>query len=321
MPDTSIIRRAAGLVCLVVVAAGCGADDPDPAPAAEPVVRPVSEVEVARLDLAGGPDWLVADEHGVWVKHDSGELLLVDSESREPVDSVEVEAVASHCQGLGSAYDAVWTCAGSDVVKVDPDSLEVTARFKVKKQALQGHLVGAFDRIWVLTSDGSHLIGIDPVADEIAIEVDLPARCSDVAAGEAGLWLPCSVDDRVLQLDPATGEVIQDLELQNPIAIAVDSDVWLATGTTTVRLDPGSGEVLAEIDVGARPDGWVALDDKSVWVRNGDDFLVRIDRATEERAEQIAADVTSGGDVIVVDGLVWTTAFDDGALFVLDPAR
>jgi streptogramin lyase len=62
--------------------------------------------------------------------------------------------------------------------------------------------------------------------------------------------------------------------------------------------------------------GWVTLDDDSVWVRNADDFLVRIDRETE----RITADVTSGGDVIVVDGHVWTTAYDDAALFVLDPA-
>lgn len=315
------IATAAVVLLLPVLLQACTDDESEPQEPARPAERPASEIQVARLELSGGPDWLAADDRGVWVKHDSGELLLVDPASQEAVDSVEVEAVASLCQGLGTAYDAVWTCAGADVVKVDPDSLEVVARFKVKKQALQGHLVGAFDRIWVLTSDGSHLVGIDPVADAVAIEADLPARCSDVAAGAAGLWLVCAVDDRVLRLDPATGRVIQDVELDNPVAIAVDSDVWVGTATTTVRLDPDSGEIVAEVEGGAAPDGWLALDDASVWIRNGEDFLVRIDRETGERVEQITADVTSGGDIIVVDGLVWTTAFDDGALFVLDPAR
>lgn len=314
------VARSAAAVCVLVGATGCGGDDGSP-PAVDPeeTVRPVSDVQEARLALPGGPDWMAADDRGVWVKHDSGELLLLDPETQQELGSVDVSD--DLCQGIGASYGAIWTCSGSDVVKVDPGSLEVEATFPVKKQAVQGHLVGAFDRVWVLTSDGSSLVGLDPVADEVALEVALPARCTDVAAGEAGLWLPCAVDDRVLQLDPTSGEVLQDLPVDNPVGIAVDADVWVATATSTVRLDPGSGAVLAEVDVGAAPDGSVMSDDESVWVRNGEDFLFRIDRDSETRAEQFTADVTSGGDVLVVDGLIWTTAFDDAALFVIDPAR
>ncbi len=321
-------RALGGLVVVLLGlwSTGCSEDepasDPDPSPApepaAEPTSRPVGELEVARVDLTGAPDWLAADDTGVWVKHDDGTLSLVDPGSRRVVDSVDLGGEL--CAGLGAAYDAIWSCSGADVVKVDPGSLEVTATFELDRQVLQGHLVGAFDRVWVLTGDGSRLVGIDPVTDEVAVEVDLPARCEDVAAGDAGLWLPCRADDRVLQLDPATGEVLRDIEVDNPVGIAVDSDVWVAAATNTVRLDPDSGEVVADVAVGAEPDGAVTLDEASVWVRSGDEFLVRIDRATEEATEQIQADVTSGGDVIVLDGLVWTTAFDEGALFVLDPA-
>lgn len=321
VPARHPFRRWLAVASLGLAVTACAGDDPPSTTATEPSVRPAADLEVARLDLAGGPDWLVADDRGVWVKHDSGELLLIDPESHEAVDSVnvDIDPTAGPCQGLGASYGAVWTCTGPDVVKVDPDSLEVVATFELKKQAAQGHLVGAYDRIWVLTSDGSHLVGIDPATDEVAIDVDLPARCTDVAGGDAGLWLPCRVDDRVLRLDPATGEVLLDLEVDNPVAVAVDHEVWVGTAAATVRLDPKTGAVLAEADAGAAPDGGVALDDESVWVRSGDDFLVRIDRQTGDRVEQITADVASGGDIIVVDGLVWTTAFDDGALFVLDP--
>lgn len=314
-------RRWLAVVSLGLAVTACGSDDPPSTRATDPTLRPAADLEVARLDLAGGPDWLATDDRGVWVKHDSGELLLIDPVSREPLGSLDIVSASGHCQGLGASYGAIWTCSDADVVKVDPESLEVVATFAVKKQAVQGHLVGAFDRIWVLTSDGSHLVGIDPVANEVAIEVDLPARCTDVAAGDAGLWLPCQVDDRVLRLDPETGEVLLDLPIDNPVAVAVDHEVWVGTATATLQLDPEAGEVLLEADAGAAPDGGVALDEESVWVRSGDEFLVRVDRETGERAEQITADVTSGGDIIVVDGLVWTTAFDDGALFVLDPTQ
>ncbi len=107
------------------------------------------------------------------------------------------------CSGIGTSYDAVWTCVGSDVLRLDPETLEVVARLAVQKQAVQGHLVGGFD---------------------------------------------------------------------------------------------------------------------SVWVRNGMDFLIRLDRETGERRQQITAeDLTSGGDLVVLDGEVWTTAYDDQLLLRIDP--
>ena len=184
---------------------------------------------------------------------------------------------------------------------------------------MQGHLVGGFDRVWVLTSDGSNLVGIDPATNEVATEFELPARCTDVTLGVDALWLPCNVDDRVLKVDPTAGDVLLDLAIDNPISVAVDDDVWLGTATTTVQLDPATGEVLLEGDAGSAPDGGVALDDDSVWVRNGEDFLIRLDRETGERTQQITAqNLTSGGDILVLDGEVWTTAYDDQLLFRID---
>jgi len=317
---TRLIRASA--LVLVLALAACGDDEPDSPSAGEsaaPEVTSVEDVQVATLTLTGEPDWLAADEHGLWVQQGSGELVLVDPTTNEQAGSVDVGA-AELCQGLGASFGAVWTCEGSDVVRVDPDTFEVVARLKVKKQAVQGHLVGDFEHVWVLTGDGSSLVGIDPATNRVATEFELPARCSDVSLAADALWLPCRVDDRVLKVDPASGKVLLDVDLDNPVEIAVDGDVWIGTATSTVQLNPDTGEVLAELDAGSEPDGGVDLDADSVWVRNSEDFLLQFDRETGAQVQQITADVTSGGDMLILDGNIWISAYDDQTLFRLDPS-
>lgn len=52
-------------------------------------------------------------------------------------------------------------------------------------------------------------------------------------------------------------------------------------------------------------------------VRTGERFLVRLDPDTAEPVAGVTADVESNGDVVVAFDSVWTTAFDDAALFRL----
>lgn len=138
--------------------------------------------------------------------------------------------------------------------------------------------------------------------------------------GRRVLWLPCNIDDRVLKLEPTSGEVLLDVAVPNPAQVAVDgSEVWVGTASTAFKLDPDTGATLIEADAGTAPEGGLVLDAGSVWVHNGDDFLVELDRQTGERLRQITADVTSGGDMIALDGMLWVAAFDDQILFRIDP--
>ena len=306
-------------------ACGGATAEPEPSAASSPSaalatsapITTVEEVGGQQLTMAGDPQWLAADEHGVWVQHGSAELTLVDPETMEVAGSADL-GDNNLCQGVGASYGAVWTCLGPDVIRVDPTTFEIVARFEVKKQAVQGHLVGAFDRLWVLTGDGSNLVGIDPATNEVATEFELPARCSDVTVGDDVLWLPCNVDDRVLKLDPGSGEVLLDVEVPNPFQVAVDTEVWVGTAATTVELDPETGDILLEADAGTGFDGGIALGEDSVWVHNAEDFLIGLDRRTGARVRQITADVVSGGDMMMLDGELWVAAYDDQYVFRLD---
>jgi streptogramin lyase len=331
-----MVGRALLLVSVMALTAGCAEGDsqPDLAPAAAPSdtsaptssptggeveTLPLEYVTVAELALPGDPDWLAADDSGVWVQRGSGELTLIDPATNEVVFASDVGEIEL-CQGVGASFGSGWTCLRSDVVRVDPSTRKVVARVAVRKQAQQGHLVGAFDHVWVLTGDGSTLAGIDPKTNRVAVKFELPARALDVTASADALWLPCRIDDRVLKVDPRTGEVLLDVEVANPVAVAADeTEVWVGTATDSQRLDPETGEVLTHADAAAEPEGRLALDDDSLWVRNTEDFLIQVDRSSGARIRQFSADVTSGGDVMALDGDVWITAYDDQVLFRIQP--
>jgi streptogramin lyase len=282
----------------------------------------VSDLVVAELTLAGEPDWLAVDEEGrgIWTQQGSNEITLIDPATDEVVDLVDV-GDANLCNGIGSSYGGVWTCRAGDLVRVDPVSLEVVSVLPLRKQAVQGHLAGGFGRVWVLTSDGSTLVGVDPATDRVDQRFELPARCTDVTLGADSLWLPCRIDDKVLEIDPYSGEVRLELDVDNPVVVAVDGDVWVGTASETVRLDATTGEVLGRLAGAAEPEGDVEVDADHVWVRNGEDFLLQFDRQSGDLVRHVQADVTSGGDMLLVDGHVWISAGDDQTLYHLDPER
>lgn len=293
---------------------------PTTSASAGPTTTPVEDVLVAQLELPGDPDWLAADENGVWVQRGSGEVALVDPATNELAFAVPLGDI-SLCQGIGASFGSGWACKRSDVVRIDPATRKVVATLPVHKQAAQGHLVGGYDRLWVLVGDGSTLVGIDPATNEVATEVELGARCVDVALAADAVWLPCLVDDRVLKVDPASAEVVLDLDVPNPMSIAADDDeVWVGTAGSTVQVDPADGTVLREVEAGTGAEGRISLSEDSVWVRSVEEFLVRVDRASGEVVQRFTADVTSGGDVLALDGEVWVTAYDDQVLFRLAPS-
>jgi sugar lactone lactonase YvrE len=274
------------------------------------------DVQEARLRLPGGPDWLAVAEDGVWVKRDDSTLDRLAPDTGRSALSVELGG--GLCQGVGAGLGAVWACRDTDVVRVDPASGEVTAVFPLNKAASQGHLVTVAGRLWVLTGDGSTLLGVDPASGAVVCTIALGARGTDLGAGPAGLWVASQPDGQVLRVDPDAGTVaVRATGLDRPLAVAVTDQVWAGGSDTTVRLDPTTGAVQVTAAIGIGLDGGIAASAGAVFLRNGERFLVRLDASTGAPVSGVSADVGSAGDVVVAFGSVWTTASDDAALFRL----
>lgn len=318
------IRLAVVSILLLSLACGDDRDSatattgaPPPTTVVAPEGYPVTDVAdrlEAQLELIS-PDWLVADDDSLWVKRDDGSVERVDPETSEVVQTIANEG--AHCAGLGVGYDSVWTCSGSDVVRFDAGTGEVVATLPIVQSATQGHLATGFGRVWVLTGDGSTLVGIDPETEEPAVTVDLGVRAVDVKTGDAGLWVVSTLDDQVLRVDPGSGEVLlRATEVRKPVALSVTDDVWVGAQQSTSRLDPETGEVQVTSEIGTGANGSLAVTDDAVWVRSADRFLVRLDPEDGSPVEGISSpDTPSGGDTIVAFGSLWTTAYDEATLF------
>jgi hypothetical protein len=318
------MRTLLAVVVLALLGAGCEHDDSEPpaGQAAEPPaerVVPLDDVLVERFDIGLGPDWMAVDEHGLWLRIDRAPLTLIDPETNEVLGRVDTGYELPLCQGVGAAYGAVYSCRGTDLVHVDAATMRVVRRVRLHKEYGQGHIPGAFDRFWVLERDGSTLAALDPATDRVTDRFELPCRGFDLAAGPDGIWVACKIDDTVVEVDPGTGEVLVSAAVHGPEYVTVADQVWVAGTSQSYRIDPETGAVLATVEGGAEPDGSITQDDRYVYVRNAEDFLIQIDKETGRRVATIDSGTTSGGDVTVAGGDVWVAANDDSLLLRLHP--
>jgi hypothetical protein len=100
---------------------------------------------------------------------------------------------------------------------------------------------------------------------------------------------------------------------------ADDERLPVPTEATLVRIDPASGEVVAEFVTGGTIQaGLIYAADDVVWIRAIKPFLTRIDPATNDIAETLEAN-RAGGSVTVAFGSLWATANEFNTVWRLTP--
>lgn len=321
----------APLVALALLVACSGDDDAGPpeeaptsatpssstsaAPAGEPVR--LGGFDATRIELLGGPDWLAADGSFLYVKLDGGRVDRVDPATGAVVASAEIAGAGGPCQGIGVGFDSVWSCDGTDVVRLALEPFEQVATIDAGKAASQGHLATGFDRVWVLQGDGSTLAGIDPEAGVVGDPIPLPVRGHDLAVGVTGIWIVSALDDAVVVIDPSSGAVLHRIDgVAGPTALGITDDaVWVGASDAVHRIDEATAMIEETVEGGIGRDGAVAPDTVGTWVRRGSD-VQRI--GFEPLSFSLGLDGPSPGDMLVAFGALWTTASEDATLFRIE---
>lgn len=111
---------------------------------------------------------------------------------------------------------------------------------------------------------------------------------------------------------------------QGPFPVVADGSLWVSIwdpGLVT-RVDLDSGEVVASIEVGLRPDGLVVDDDGRVWVATADEggTIAIIDPASNQVADRIPVGV-EGFSLAFLDGRLWIASVEQDRIVALDVAR
>jgi streptogramin lyase len=178
--------------------------------------------------------------------------------------------------GAGSLWVGAWR--DREVVRIDPRSNRVTARFPAGGRSPAGLAVDA-GTIWVVHPDTDEVVRLDGRTGHLVARIELGPLPFEFAPG----------DRRFL-----------------PSLVAVGAGAgWVATGRGVVaRIDPASNRVVAVIKLaGQGPEG-IAVAGRIVWVAQGGRGMARIDAATNGLLRPVRLDLQA--DRVAADGgTVW----------------
>lgn len=290
-------------------------------------ITPLEERLLAAISIKF-PDELVFVQDYIWVKTDDGHVIQVDPATNSVVGDIKIDTTTErhdYCQGLGTDGKNIWACSARgnenlktiDVVRIDPDSQTVVATVEVGKIFDQFDMPFLLNHIWVLTGDGSKLVGIDTATNQPLPAMDLGTRCFQAAAMGSSLLVTCWMDNLILKIDPEKMEVTERKTFTSPpLNIVVTEDgVWSRMGADIVRLDPDTLDPVVTF-TGLPGDKSLFATKEAIWVRLDQGFLYQIDPVSNRLALQIVSDQRfyNMGSILVTPDAIWTTAGDDDLL-------
>lgn len=182
--------------------------------------------------------------------------------------------------------------------------------------------------VWVVR-DGRRLVQIDPTTREVAARIGAGdelggERPCGVAVGEGGVWV-ATLSGNVVRIGLRSRRFSRLIETEEAACVAAGANgVWVTQPNEgqVLRIDPLSGDVVAEIPVDGFPQG-VDVGFGSVWVAAADPpdgangAVVRIDPRSNEVVRTILVpnlpEYLDAGA-----GAVWATS-NNGTIAEIDP--
>ena len=156
----------------------------------------------------------------------------------------------------GVTYDGrhVWFASGDKLNAFDPSSGKTLRSIDVPAQAGT-----AFDGQHLFQIAADRIRKIDPETGRVLASIPSPGggRDSGLAWAEGSLWVGQHRDRKIHQIDPETGAILRTIECSRFVTGVtwVDGELWHGTWegdeSDLRRIDPGTGEVLEQIDMPA----------------------------------------------------------------------
>ncbi|HET6166153.1 MAG TPA: hypothetical protein VFE07_04945 [Marmoricola sp.] len=323
--------RSSLVGALALGLAACGSTTADTAPDARPspsrtrtaATTPAKTTAYATRQqakfLADGADGMVALAGALWVKTDLGHVVRIDPRTNKITADIVVDKYTGqsfYCQGIGAVRDAVWACKtrsdGIGVVRIDPSTGRVTRLVKVGKVFDQLALPSTSRGIWVLTDDGNSVSVVDPASGRVST-FPLRVRCQQLAA-HGDRVVATAVAGSVVVLDAQSGAVVDRLSVNTPrMAAVVGDDIWVETADGLTRFSEDLRTRTVYPGMSAGQGGDVFSDQESVWLRESDGTIFRIDADSGKVLERIVpSPAVSAGSLVVAYGSIWTTGSEEG---------
>lgn len=153
----------------------------------------------------------------------------------------------------GVTYDGthVWIATGDKLNAMDPASGKM-----VRALDVPAHAGTAFDGQHLYQISGERIQKVDPETGRVVAIVPAPeGGASGMAWAEGMLWVAQHRKRKIHQVDPETGKILRTIDSNRFVTGVtwVDGELWHGTWegeqSELRRIDPQSGEVLAQLDM------------------------------------------------------------------------
>lgn len=156
----------------------------------------------------------------------------------------------------GVTYDGenVWFATGGTLEALDPASGKTLRSIDVAS-----HAGTAFDGQHLFQIAENRIQKIDPHTGRVLATIPAPGNGGDsgLAWAEGSLWVGQYRERKIHQVDPQTGKVLRTIESNRFVTGVtwVDGELWHGTwegdASGLLRIDPGTGEVLEQLEMPA----------------------------------------------------------------------
>ncbi|MGD8865432.1 MAG: hypothetical protein PVI81_07565 [Anaerolineales bacterium] len=168
---------------------------------------------VLRADIKDGVLWI------------SGEIGIKQLDLDEGVFR---DVVYNRCYDIVVGDAAVWSSQSQDqqILKIDPDSRDVTATIKFDGQPAD--LAYGDGMLWVVLYDRNEIVGVDPLTDTVVSTYSAPSVIHSITYHEGKLWYtnPTSIH----YIDLETMEQGSFAASHNPYRIEIfDGSIWVTS--------------------------------------------------------------------------------------------
>ncbi len=210
-----------------------------------------------RTCAAAGPYWptmtLAVNGSTGWVACKERSLVQkVDTRTGKVVRSVRLDApVIAVATGFGS----VWALEGfGTLARIAPSSGRVVKRISLGAQAPYNIWIGA-GSVWVVDDSAGTVLRIAPGPGRVTARIQVGDGPADLVFRGTTAWIVNHRDRGLVRLDTRTNRPTRVATLPGdaPERVAyLDGSLWVTgRGTDLLKVDPASGAVDEQVDIGA----------------------------------------------------------------------
>lgn len=224
--------------------------------------------------------------------------------------------------GAVSAFGAVWVAndRSGTLARIDPATNRVTRRIRLAPGVFS--VTRGFGALWAVNYERGTLARVDPKSGRVRT-VRVGSAPDEVLAGFGRVWVTAWGSGRLVEVEPRSLRVVRRLRVgPRPAGLRAARDaVWVGFGrsaTAIARVDALTGRI-ERVPVGVRTPAWFVAGTRDLWVKAGDNVLVRLDSSNRVRS-RLTLGRTLGKGALGPDGLLWLPDKEQNLVYRLDPA-